>query len=178
MPSSGKSTFLSVILERRYPVLLMGDVIREEAEKQGLPPTAENLGSVAIEIRRREGRDAVARRCILKLNQAKHESPVVAIDGIRSLDEVETFRRVYRNVALIAVHSSPETRFMRFSMRHRSDDAESWELFRKRDLRELGFGMGDAIAMADTIIVNESTLEDLKAESRKVLEECVTRWTD
>lgn len=79
---------------------------------------------------------------------------------------------------LIAVHSSPQTRFQRFLLRHRSDDADNWELFKTRDLRELGFGIGGAIAMADRVIINESRAEDLKKRSKRIIEECLAQWTN
>lgn len=178
MPGFGKSTVLSIIIERGCPTLLMGDVIREEAEKQGLSPTAESIGKVAVEIRQKEGADVVARRCIEKMRRINSDSSILAIDGVRSMAEVETFRRSYQNVVLIAVHSSPQTRFQRFLLRHRSDDADNWELFKTRDLRELGFGIGGAIAMADRVIINESRAEDLKKRSKRIIEECLAQWTN
>lgn len=171
MPGAGKSTVLSVIEEHGYLTLLMGDVIREETERLGLSPTPENVGRVAVEIRRREGVSAVARRCIPKLKKIFAENRVVTVDGVRSLDEVKAFREVFKNVFLIAVHASPQTRFRRFLTRNRSDDPESWEVFRERDLREFGFGLGGAIAMADYMIVNESSIEDLKTKVRRLLRE-------
>lgn len=171
MPGAGKSTILSVIAEQGYPTLLMGDVIREEAERVGLSPTPENVGKVAVEIRHREGASAVARRCIPKLKRLFAENRAVAVDGVRSLDEVEAFREEFKKVLLIAVHASPQTRFRRFLTRNRSDDPRSWEVFRERDLRELGFGLGRAIAMADYVVVNESSIDDLKAETRRLLRE-------
>lgn len=176
MPGAGKSTVLSLIAEEGYPTLLMGDVIREETERLGLSPTPENVGKVAVEIRRREGRGAVAKRCLPRLRRLFAESPVVCVDGVRSLKEVEVFREEFRNVLLVAVHASPQTRFRRFLTRNRSDDPKTWEVFRERDLRELGFGIGGAIAMADHIIINESSLEDLRAEVKKFLREKVERW--
>ena len=175
MPGAGKSTVLSVIAEHGYPILLMGDVIREEVEKLGLSPTPENVGLAAVELRRKEGARAVAKRCIPKLRMFSAENRVVVVDGVRSLEEVEAFREEFRNILLVAVHASPQTRFHRFLARNRSDDPESWAVFRDRDLRELGFGIGGAIAMADYMIVNESSVEDFKTEARKLLREGLGR---
>jgi len=177
MPGAGKSTVLSVIAEHGYPILLMGEVVREEVEKLELSPTPENVGRVAVELRRREGARVVAKRCIPKLRRFRTESRIVIVDGVRSLEEVEAFREEFRNILLVAVHASPQTRFRRFLARNRSDDPESWAVFRDRDLRELGFGIGGAIAMADYMIVNESSVEDLKAEARKLLREELGRWS-
>ena len=177
MPGAGKSTVLSVIAEHGYPILLMGDVVREEVEKLGLSPTPENVGWAAVELRRKEGARAVAKRCILKLRKFSAENRVVVVDGVRSLEEVEAFREEFRNILLVAVHASPQTRFRRFLARNRSDDPESWAVFRDRDLRELGFGIGEAIAMADYMVVNEASVEDLKAEARNLLREELRRWS-
>jgi len=177
MPGAGKSTVLSVIAEQGYPVLFMGDVVREEVERLGLSLTPENVGRVAVELRRMEGASAVAERCILKLRKLRSKSRIVVVDGVRSLEEVEAFREEFPNILLVAVHASPQTRFRRFLARNRSDDPESWAVFRERDMRELGFGIGGAIAIADHVIVNEFSIEDLEAEARKLLRERLGRWS-
>lgn len=176
MPGAGKSSVLTVVAEGGYPSLLMGDVIREETERIGLSPTPENVGKVAVDIRRREGADAVARKCIPKLRILLTDSSVVCVDGVRSLEEVEAFREEFKNVILLAVHASPQTRFRRFLTRNRSDDPKTWEVFKERDMRELGFGIGGAIAMADYIIVNESSVEDLKVAAMRLFREMLARW--
>lgn len=177
MPGAGKSTALAVIAEYGFPILLMGDVIREEVEILGYKPTPENVGRVAVEIRRREGVPAVARRCVPKIRIYFEGNNLVAVDGVRSLEEVETFREEFPNTFLVAIHSSPQTRFKRFLERNRSDDPKDWETFRERDVRELRFGLGNVIAMADYMIVNESSVEDLEAETRKLLEKELGRWS-
>jgi len=78
---------------------------------------------------------------------------------------------------LIAVHSSPETRFQRLSKRKRSDDPQGWDVFCQRDLRELSVGQGDVIAVADYMIVNEGTYEEFKAKVNEVLEVVFQKWT-
>jgi len=177
MPGAGKSTALAVVAEYGFPILLMGDVIREEVEILGFKPTPENVGRVAVEIRRREGVRAVARRCIQKIRIYFEENRLVAVDGVRSLEEVETFREEFPNVFLVAIHSSPQTRFQRFLERNRSDDPKDWETFRVKDVRELRFGLGNVIAMTEYMIVNESSVENLEAETRKLLEKELGRWS-
>jgi dephospho-CoA kinase len=159
MPGSGKTTFAHLFEDHGYSVLTMGDVVRDIAKGMKLEPTIGNLGLIAEEIRRREGAAAVALRCVGKLKKERLEQAVV--DGIRSLDEVEAFREAFRAI-LIAVHASPRTRFDRMTKRGRSDDTVEQEQFKERDLRELGFGLGSAIAMADFMVVNEGSLTDLR----------------
>jgi dephospho-CoA kinase len=82
--------------------------------------------------------------------------------------EVESLRRNH-TVVVVAVHSSPKTRYERLAARGRSDDPMSWEEFVDRDARELGVGIGDVIALAQEMLINETSFEDMSAASEAVL---------
>jgi len=153
MPGAGKSLVASLAEESGISVVIMGDVIREEALLRGLELTSENIGQVMLNIRSKEGPAVVAKRCIPKINSKK--SNIVLVEGVRSLDEVIEFKRNFTVFKLLAVHSSPQTRFTRLFNRNRSDDPVSKRVFEQRDARELSVGIGSAIAMADHVIVNE-----------------------
>jgi len=43
-------------------------------------------------------------------------------------------------------------------------------------MRELSVGLGDAIAMAEWVIVNEGELEALKQKVRKILRRIEEKW--
>jgi dephospho-CoA kinase len=175
MPGAGKATFAKIAKQKGYAVVVMGDEIREETKRRGLEPTPENIGEVMLQLREEEGPAVVARRCIPKIEKAREN--IVLVDGIRSLHEVKAFQKRFPSFVLVAVHSSPETRFQRLFRRRRSDDPEGWETFVKRDQRELDVGLGNAIAMADYLIVNEGTKEEFKAKILQVLEDVLKKWT-
>ena len=174
LTGSGKSVFVHVATERGYSVVVMGDEVREEAKRRGIEATSENMGRIMLELRRLEGEASIARRCIPKIEKTR-ESRVV-VDGVRSLSEVEEFRSHFASVVAVAVHSSPETRFRRLYSRQRSDDPKNWNIFRERDLRELSVGLGNAIAMAEHVIVNEGTLSAAKSRAAEVLSEIERAW--
>lgn len=174
MPGSGKATVKEIVQEMGYSVVVMGDAIREEAKRRKLKPTPENLGQLMLKLRKAEGQTVVARRCVPKIERA--EEKVVIVDGIRSLHEVNEFKKRFPNFFLIAIHASPETRFQRLFQRKRSDDPNSWETFMERDLRELSVGLGNAIATADYMLINEGTKVQLKIKVRKVLESVIEKW--
>ncbi|MEM1589497.1 MAG: AAA family ATPase, partial [Candidatus Bathyarchaeia archaeon] len=132
MPGAGKSVVVNVAKANGYGIVVMGDEVREEAKKRGLEPSPENLGRLMLELRRLEGEAVIAKRCILKI--AGMAENKVIVDGIRSLAEVEEFKRNFPNFVLVAVHASPETRFKRLFHRRRSDDPKSWEVFHERDM--------------------------------------------
>ncbi len=169
MPGAGKGALRRIIQAMNYPVVMMGDEIRDEVNRRNLNPTPENLGKVMLQLRESEGPAAVAKRCIPKLKKTKGK--VVVVDGIRSLHEVEEFKKHFPNFTLIAIQASPKTRYERLSRRKRSDDPESWETFIQRDQRELGVGLGTVIATADHLIVNEGTLTQLKKKTELLLKE-------
>lgn len=159
MPGSGKSTCIEVVSRSLgIPVVSMGDCVREEAVRRGVP--LEKLNEFAQRLREELGPEAVAVLTHRKMMEL--ESDVCLVDGVRSLDEVNYFRRMGVEVVIIAIHASPRTRFERLRKRGRADDPRSWSEFEKRDLTELSWGLGNVIALADRVIVNEGSLEEFR----------------
>jgi dephospho-CoA kinase len=167
LPGAGKSLVTRMAERMGYSVVTMGDVIREETEKRGLNLTPENMGAIMLKLREEEGSAAVARRCISKIQSAK--SRAVVIDGLRSLNELEEFKRHFEKFVLIAVYASSETRFRRLFRRRRSDDPQGWATFNERDMRELSIGLGNAIVLADYLIINEGTRTETEKKILDVL---------
>ena len=77
LPASGKSTAIDAI-KKFGPIVVMGDVIREEAKKRTLDPSPENIGKIAQELRSDFGKDIIARRCMEKIHKLHY--PTVFID--------------------------------------------------------------------------------------------------
>jgi len=174
MPGAGKSVVVNVAKESGYGVVVMGDVVREEAKKRGMKPSLENLGKIMLELREREGKSVIAKRCIPKIEKTK-ESKVI-VDGIRSLNEVEEFKKHFPKFTLIAIQASPETRFKRLYRRRRTDDPASWRIFHERDRRELSVGLGEAITAAEHTIINEGELGVVKEKIKEVLKKVEEKW--
>jgi len=174
MPGSGKSLVMKVAEENDYDAVIMGDVVRHEAKRRDLEPNPENIGRIMLELREKEGKSVIAKRCVLKIREAK--KPKVIVDGIRSLDEVEEFLNHFPHFSLIAICSSPGTRFQRLYRRRRSDDSKGWEVFHQRDMRELSVGLGNAIALADYTIANEETLDITRNMVKKALKKVEEKW--
>jgi len=166
MPGSGKGEIVRIFSRFGVPHVTMGDVVREEADKRGIPRTPEGMTKVSIELRKELGKNAVAKLCIPKVKELLKNHKFVIIDGVRSLDEIETFKEAFptEEFVIIAVHSSPKKRFERLKNRGRSDDPKTWEEFLQRDMKELGFGIGNVIALADYMIINENHIDEYRAE--------------
>lgn len=168
MAASGKSEAVDIARNLGIPVVTMGDVVREEVKRLGLPETDENNGIVGAKLREEEGMDAIAKRCIPKIKNAN--SDLVVVDGVRGIDEVDLFKKEFGDdFTLIEIFAPTEIRIDRIRNRARSDDISDLEALKKRDKRELGWGMGEAIKIANKTIENTKSLEEFKQKIRIVL---------
>ena len=166
MPGSGKSEAVKVAEEMGIPVHHMGSLVREMVKAKGFEVNRANMQAVADGERRKLGADIWAKRTVRLLAAA----PMVVIDGTRSLQEVAFFRReLGPNLTVVCVHASPRTRWERISRRAREDDPETFEDLRERDQNELRWGLGEVIATADVMLVNEEGKGTLRAHMRRLL---------
>ncbi len=172
MPGSGKSVVSDLARDLGIPVVAMGDVVREEVIQRGLSLNPKNVGEVMMKIRTDFGQAVIAERCLSRIRVLS--SPIVLVEGIRSIEEADLFRKSFPRFQLIAVHSSPQTRLGRLRRRGRSDDSRSQETFDERDRRELRVGIGSVIALADRLFVNEGNLDSFKDELRTYLLEVIS----
>ena len=166
MPGSGKSAAAEVARQMEIPVVVMGDVIRDEAARFGLEPRDWNLGRVGNLLRKRGGACAVAERCLEKIDPG---SDLVVVEGIRSKDEVDFFRSCCRNFCLIEIHVPEEVRRGRIASRRRSDDGSDAVAVAERDSRELKWGVDLAINAADRRIENDGPVEELRRKVASLL---------
>jgi dephospho-CoA kinase len=165
MPGAGKEEFVQVARSLGYDVVRMGDAVRAEAKMQGIIDSDKGVGGFADQERRLNGFDIWAKRSVSHVHSER-----TIIDGSRGLDELEIFRQAFgKNVLLVAIHSSPTTRYPRLKKRGRTDAPASWSEFEARDKRELGWGLGNLIAMADVMLLNESEIGEFRAKVRSFL---------
>ncbi|HID25347.1 MAG TPA: flagellar hook-basal body complex protein FliE [Thermoplasmata archaeon] len=167
MPGSGKSEAVKVAKKLGINVVRMGDCVWEEVKKRGLELNDENVGRVADEMRKKHGMDIWARRTLGKIERSQDK---IVIDGIRNMEEMDFFRKeLGKDFLLVAIHASPETRYKRLLERKRDDDTLSVDKVKERDARELRWGLGILIALADVIIINEGFLEEFKTKIKTLL---------
>ena len=169
MPFSGKSEAVKIAKEQGITVVRMGDMIWEETKKQGLELNDQNVGMIANNMRKTHGKDIWAKKTIKKINSMK-ETELLVIDGIRNIEEIETFEKeLGKNFVLIAIEVCDKTRHKRALMRGRNDDSMDPDVIKQRDRRELSWGLGNVIAIADSVVTNEGKLEDFKIKIKKLL---------
>lgn len=174
MPGSGKSLVVNKAQELGHVIIVMGDVIRQETLKRGLELTPQNVGKVMLELRQEGGNIVIAEKCVPKIEE--QTSSKILIDGLRSLYEADTFKTHFPKFTLLAIHASPQVRYNRLFSRGRSDDPQNWQVFHERDMRELGVGLGNTIAMAEEILINDVSVEQFKNQVKECLDGIEEKW--
>jgi len=170
MPGSGKSEAAAVAEELGVPVVIMGDVIRQECRDRGLDP-ADHHGRIAQKLREERGPGAIAERSLPIIRDHLEDNDVVLVDGIRSDVEVEQFRDAFGDAfTLVEVYAPFELRRKRIEGRGRPGDVDG-ESLEAREERERGFGMDDAIEAADLRIENTGSLEAFHERVTELLTE-------
>jgi len=171
MPGSGKGTFINICEKKGGKVFRMGNEVRKEVKKRKLTLTPENVGRIANEMREKHGSEIWAQRTLQSikswLEREGSKGEFIIIDGIRSIDEVNFFKKHFSAFILLSLHASPSLRWRRMKERRRSDDFPTEKMFLERDERELKWGIGEVIALSDEIISNNGSLEELERKAEE-----------
>jgi dephospho-CoA kinase len=167
MPGSGKGEFVAVARRRGYQVVTMGDVVRDEAARQGIAMNDSGVGGFASAERQRHGGDIWAARTLPRIRSDR-----TIIDGSRGTDELARFRAgLGQRVRVVAIHTAPQERFRRLQRRERPDAPKTWQEFADRDMRELSWGLGNLIALADVMMLNDGDLDTFRVRVDELLAE-------
>lgn len=179
LPGSGKGEASLIARQNGLAVVVMGDVIRQEAARRGLEPTDQNLGLIGNALRAAEGPDAVAKRTFeMALATGKD---VVVVDGLRSQEEADFFRAHADEFHLIEVCAPAQKRLKWLADRGRPDDPVKScandcqepnrlaDALERRECREMGWGMCEAMKVADLKLRNDGNLDDFRENVNRLL---------
>jgi len=167
MTGSGKTEVAKVFEMEGFKRVRFGDITDEEIRKRGLEMNEKNERFVRQQLRDEHGMSAYAKLNAPRIDIALKSSGVV-VDGLYSWEEYTLLKSRYDDLHVVAVWSSPETRYRRLTTRIgrplMREEAAS------RDIAEIeNINKGGPIAMADFVIVNESSLEDLEEKAKGVI---------
>jgi dephospho-CoA kinase len=170
MPGSGKDELVAVARSMGLATLKMGDLVRDETRRRGLPLTTQNVARVASEEREKHGGAVWAQRALPKLTETR-----MLVDGCRSDSEVTVFRHHFGDLFVLGIYASPEVRYERMASRNRAGNGTDLQEFYDRDRHELKWGIGNAFVLADGMIVNEGTLDEFRHVARETLQRILAR---
>jgi len=168
MTGAGKSEVARVFEENDFTRIRFGDVTDEEIKKRGLELNEENERYIRELLRKRHGMSAYARLNLPRIDSALKHSDVV-IDGLYSWEEYAFLKNHFgEDFCVVAVWASPRTRYARLTSR--LNRCLTLEEAVSRDRAEIeNINKGGPIAMADFTIINESALENLRQETRRII---------
>ena len=170
MAGSGKSEVSKIFTDNGFISIRFGDATDIEIKKRGMELNEENERSIRESLRKKHGMAAYAILNQLRIDEALKTSDVV-VDGLYSWEEYKYLKDCYgKAFHLIAVHSSPETRYGRLKKRpHRPLTEEEAASRDKAEIENLK--KGGPIAMADFIIINEYSFEMMEKDTLRIVAE-------
>ncbi len=168
MAGSGKSEVARVFEQSGFARIRFGDITDEEIRKRGLELNEKNERFIRELLRKEHGMAAYARLNLPRIDSARQRSDVV-LDGLYSWEEYTFFKDYYgEDFFTVAVWASPKTRYARLTSR--SKRPLTLEEAASRDRAEIeNVNKGGPIAMAYFTIINDSPLEDLKEEAKRII---------
>ena len=179
MPLSGKASVRKIFENMGCPTFTMSDAVREEAKKQGVKIDKQSMREFATNIRKERGRGIVAELCILHLKEMVKKEDLIVVDGVRSPEEPEIFKKEFGDdFALVCIWAPFQLRVRRLGgedRKGRDDEVTNAEELKKRDRKELSWGLGEVIAEADYLITNIGPKEDLQKDLNRFLRSIVAR---
>lgn len=168
MAGSGKSEVAGVFEESGFTRIRFGEITDKEIEDRGLELNEENERYVRELLRREQGMAVYAKLNLPRIDETLKHSDVV-IDGLYSWEEYTVFKSYYgENFYVIAVWSSPKARHTRLSSRENRSLTPAEAISRDRAEIE-NLNKGGPIAVADFTIINESSLKDLRKETKRII---------
>ena len=168
MAGAGKTEVARLFEENGFTRIRFGDVTDKEVRKRGLELNEENERYIRELLRQKQGMAVYAKLNLRAIDSALKHSDVV-IDGLYSWEEYTFLKAHYGDgFSVVAVCAAPKTRYARLA--GRLNRGLTLEEAASRDKAEIeNTNKGGPIAMADFTIINESSMDDLKKETGKVI---------
>ncbi len=169
--ASGKGTVAGILTDLGFSSYSLSDRVREEVKKRGLELTRENQQLTGNALREEFGSDILAKRTAEIIDNNPSEN--IVIDAIRNPKEIEFLKEKY-GIKIIALKVNQERRYELLKQRGNQWDTLSWEEFKLLDDRELAQTgkhkqqVNETVKMADIVIENDGTIEELKEKIKDI----------
>jgi len=169
---AGKGTVVEYLINRKnFKHFSARGFLMEEIERRGLENNRDNMVAVANELREKNNPSFVADEL---LKRALELGENCVIESLRTPGEIESLRGK-GNFTMLAVDADPKVRYERIIIRSTSTDNVSFEKFLSDEEREMDSddpnkqNLRKCIEMADFIIENNGTLEELNSRLEEIL---------
>ena len=172
LPGSGKTAAAGFFRAQGFTILRFGDATDIGLRELGLPINEANERKYREDIRRDLGMAAMAIKIDPRIQEAEKTSDTIVLDGMRSWEEYVFLKEKFSALVILSIYASPRIRYARLAARkvRPLTEAES----RERDRAEIEkLNSGGPIAIADYVIKNEGSEQELTLELQKFLETLV-----
>ncbi len=182
MCGAGKSIVSDMFTEAGYSYIRFGQITIDELRKSGQEINPNNEKAMREDLRKKYGMGAFAQLSLPKINSALKNAPVI-IDGLYSWTEYKILKEQFNDrLIIIAVHAPPQLRYIRLSERTNTTHDTSIRMrpltpdqARERDYAEIeNIEKGGPIAMADILLLNHGTRDELATQVREILNDYLT----
>lgn len=181
MTGSGKSIVSDELVKKGFAYLRFGQITIDKIKEQGLEISEVNERKMREDLRKEYGMGAFAILNTPKLDELIKKSNVV-VDGLYSWSEYKILKERYEDsMYVVAVYASSKLRYSRLI--NRAIESDKNQRFRSlteeeakaRDFAEIeSIEKGGPIAMADFMIINTGTIDELKEKVNEIL--CNVTW--
>lgn len=172
MPGSGKSVAGEFFRAKNIPILRFGDQTDIGLKEHGLEINEKNERWYREKLRDDLGMAAMAIKIeprIIKESSGKH---AIVLDGLYSWEEYVYLKSRFPQLVLLSIYASPTIRYKRLQVRKvRPLNAKE---ARSRDIAEIeNLHKGGPIALADFLVINNSTTEQFIEQLETVSKQLV-----
>lgn len=173
--AAGKGEVAKYFEKKGFVYTSLSNAVRGEANKRDIDISTEEgrkkLQDLGNLLREQEGAGVWAKKVVENLETSKN----YVIDGIRNPAEIEELKKI-KDFYLISIDAPQEERYQRVLKRAKPSDPKTLEGFLEMDERDfgeedsLGQQVGKCMEKAEYNIMNDSSLEALKAKIEDVYE--------
>jgi len=168
---SGKGEFSKYFIEGGFERLAFGEEVKREAISRGIELSRGNLQELGEGVRQEVGAGVWAKRLLSKARVDKN----YVVEGFRYPDQVQVFKNAWKDFYLAFIDGPVDKRFEWNLKRGGEICSRTFEEFREADNTDLrGYKVGsgqnseEVARMADSVLYNCGTVEDLRSKAQGV----------
>ncbi len=170
---AGKGTIVNYLInEKGFAHFSVREFLLKEIERRGLPQNRDSMVIVANELRATHSPSYITDKLY---EQAVKTGKNAVIESIRTPGEVDSLRKK-SNFYLFAVDANPKIRYERIKKRKSETDHIDYNTFIENETREMTSddpnkqNLKRCLEMADYLLYNNDTIEELNKQVRGILE--------
>lgn len=169
MAGAGKSDVATYFKEKGFPVIRFGEQTDMGLVEKNMPLTEENERAYRVGLRKDLGMAAYAMAAKSKIDGVLSKHDTVILDGLYSWDEYKYLKQHYPQLIVVGVFADRSVRYDRLQKRPvralEKAQAEQRDMTEIEEIQKAG-----PIAMADYILENNGTLEELRKKIDALLQ--------